>query len=317
MPVRRIRCGIDDVGIPENAYEALLHLRFANRLRFVWMDYLCIRQNDSAEKSQQVRMLHMIYAQAHVISWLGSGHGVDLQALSYYLPLLACVWIETVRRDENRHLSVSELSSLVDKRLQDHFLSQATDSCHRYLSTMITSFVTTEYFERIWTVQEIILGKTNTLQMGDALFSVAVLAAALRTVKVMNYDHGQLFEEVQICYLRPALHKHWNFYTSQRINSYDAEIVDSLQTRLCSDKRDSIYAIVSLFRNAKAYLVDYALSIPEVFADLTVHCLSNGQGTGVFNKHRRAMCPLQTCWDALNISVRHDLPSVPTGRLQD
>jgi hypothetical protein len=82
-PALRIRCGTKSVVIPENAYEALLHLRLSDRLRLIWIDCLCINQHDTREKSHQVRMLHKIYSQAHVVSWLGAGRGIDLQCVSF------------------------------------------------------------------------------------------------------------------------------------------------------------------------------------------------------------------------------------------
>lgn len=82
---KHIQCGRKAIGIPLNVYDVLRHLRFENRPRLVWIDYLCIKQRDAREKSHQVRMLHKIYAQAHVVSWLGTGIGMDLNLVVFYL----------------------------------------------------------------------------------------------------------------------------------------------------------------------------------------------------------------------------------------
>lgn len=53
----------------------------------------------------------------------------------------------------------------------------------------------------------------------------------------------------------------------------DFDVVDSLNDKLCSDPKDHVYGLVSLFDDPDAYPIDYTLSVPEFFADFTAHCL--------------------------------------------
>jgi hypothetical protein len=158
----------------------------------------------------------------------------------------------------------------------------------------------TGYFERVWIVQEIVLGKSNTYQIGNVLFSVAVLAAAVQMLTYYIYDPASKIpkledeftkhdirhlKEILRRYLEPALHKHWTLDTHlDRIR--DLNIVMDSRKRFCSDDRDHIYGLVSLFEAPDVYDVDYALSLKEVFADFTVHCMLNGQGLHVLNFSR-------------------------------
>ena len=58
--------------ITENLALALRSLRFKDRVRYLWVDAVCINQNDSTEKSRQVAMMSIIYKSARrVICWLG------------------------------------------------------------------------------------------------------------------------------------------------------------------------------------------------------------------------------------------------------
>ena len=58
--------------ITENLALALHSLRFKDRVRYLWVDAVCINQNDLMEKSQQVAMMSIIYKSARqVICWLG------------------------------------------------------------------------------------------------------------------------------------------------------------------------------------------------------------------------------------------------------
>ena len=58
--------------ITENLALALRRLRFKDRDRYLWVDAVCINQNDDTDKSRQVAMMSSIYKSARrVICWLG------------------------------------------------------------------------------------------------------------------------------------------------------------------------------------------------------------------------------------------------------
>ena len=58
--------------ITENLALALRGLRFKDRVRRLWVDAVCINQNDLTEKSRQVAIMDSVYKKAHqVICWLG------------------------------------------------------------------------------------------------------------------------------------------------------------------------------------------------------------------------------------------------------
>ena len=60
--------------IPKNLYEALFALRPSLSPFLLWVDYICINQEDEAEKAWQVCMMCDIYAQAdRVLAWMGPG----------------------------------------------------------------------------------------------------------------------------------------------------------------------------------------------------------------------------------------------------
>lgn len=61
-----------DLPVTGNLYEALLRLRHRYIERIIWVDAVCINQDNLKEKKQQIRLMAEIYAQAnHVIVWLG------------------------------------------------------------------------------------------------------------------------------------------------------------------------------------------------------------------------------------------------------
>jgi hypothetical protein len=58
--------------VTANLYTALLHLRDRSLERILWIDAICIDQNNLEERCQQVQLMAMIYSKAHsVLVWLG------------------------------------------------------------------------------------------------------------------------------------------------------------------------------------------------------------------------------------------------------
>lgn len=64
------------VSITRNLHTALLQLRHAKRFRFLWVDAVCINQDDLDEKQEQIRMMGSIYAEAgqRTVVWLGEAN---------------------------------------------------------------------------------------------------------------------------------------------------------------------------------------------------------------------------------------------------
>jgi Heterokaryon incompatibility protein (HET) len=55
-----------------NLHDALSHLRYRSIERIIWVDAICINQNDIKEKGQQIQFMAKIYGQANrVLVWLG------------------------------------------------------------------------------------------------------------------------------------------------------------------------------------------------------------------------------------------------------
>jgi len=68
--------------VGENLHALLLHLRDRFIERVIWVDVICINQEDIAEKGYQVQSMAKIYAKAsRVLVWLGIATDTSKQAL--------------------------------------------------------------------------------------------------------------------------------------------------------------------------------------------------------------------------------------------
>ncbi|KAI0864887.1 heterokaryon incompatibility protein-domain-containing protein [Xylaria cubensis] len=74
---RLIFCDGRPFPVGQNLEEALRHLRQSEGARVLWIDAICINQNDFAERTSQVKLMRHIYQTAsRVLVWLG-GHSAD------------------------------------------------------------------------------------------------------------------------------------------------------------------------------------------------------------------------------------------------
>lgn len=80
-----------------NLSSTLNHLLLAGKERFLWIDSICINENDTNEVNQHVRFMDEIYKSAHkVITWLGPKTEYSSRALEL-LQLL----VESVHASES------------------------------------------------------------------------------------------------------------------------------------------------------------------------------------------------------------------------
>ncbi|KAH7317791.1 heterokaryon incompatibility, partial [Rhexocercosporidium sp. MPI-PUGE-AT-0058] len=119
------------IPVTENCYSALVHLRRNIPGDFsIWIDAMCINQNDMAEKVNQISLMGDIYWKASTVYvWLGEGDPATDTAM--------------------RYLAKTGLLEYFD---HDNILRAALTT-HDDLRELLNK----EWTQRIWTYQEIIL----------------------------------------------------------------------------------------------------------------------------------------------------------------
>jgi hypothetical protein len=77
-----IKVGQDDLTVTRNLHAALLHLRYRYFERILWVDAICIDQENLRERGEQVQSMAKIYGSANrVVVWLGEATADSDQAL--------------------------------------------------------------------------------------------------------------------------------------------------------------------------------------------------------------------------------------------
>ncbi|KAF4973369.1 hypothetical protein FSARC_347 [Fusarium sarcochroum] len=244
-------------GVTVNLYHALLRLRYSKSERCLWVDALCIDQDNDFEKSHQVNLMKNIYSRTNrAILWLGD-FSDEPNAIANHIPC---------------HIATAAFNLLESLAANHHIegfsedVDESISGLHRLLQL--------SWWHRAWTVQEAILPPDATFVCGTVqlLFSQFVQACA------------NLFEHIYrgCCYrdnvLQSALSELSGLtQAQQRIQDNSLTIhyaLNVFRVRHASDPRDKVYAYLGLASNVSA---NYALPHEEVFK-LTTRSLIEESG---------------------------------------
>lgn len=137
---------------------------------FVWIDALCINQNDLDERSAQVRLMPQIYSQAScVIVWLGHDREVETQITQTYSSLKDVMRSVNKKAKKLKTLERQWLVSLqefVKDEELDWDLPEGGILTIADIKLALGCFLRS-WFSRAWVIQELSLAKKIRMFLGD------------------------------------------------------------------------------------------------------------------------------------------------------
>ncbi|KAF4996974.1 hypothetical protein FGRMN_4192 [Fusarium graminum] len=246
------------LSIQRNLAEALATLRYSDRTRTMWIDAVCINQNDMAERSQQVERMADIYRLANrVVVWLGP---IDSSA-SIVFPILDHIGRQ-IEYSKSNHLLPSPEATKPDWFRVECPLPYGDD-----IYAAVYELLGRPWFERVWIVQEIQLANVDSsLQCGSAIVSWPIFRRAVLCL--------QSKIRVPLERLRPRLMEVRNL-SDYALELNLSRLVRRHRDRKCQNPRDKIYGLLSLLTPtfASQIQIDYKKKVSEVYKDAFIaHC---------------------------------------------
>lgn len=186
---------ISSIYVTRAVDKALRELRQNDSPLRIWIDSVCINQDDMEEKAQQVGMMGMIYSNASTVHvWLDDTKlGLDL-ALRVVRDiynhrervcpgggLCSCRGTKHwIRVDDERFAKEADNASyghlweiFDDHCIKRHISASALEAAggkgSRHLSQLMQNFFEHPYFQRVWVVQEVILSKKALVHYGSEM----------------------------------------------------------------------------------------------------------------------------------------------------
>lgn len=145
-----------------NIWRVLLRLREEGYAGLLWIDAICINQEDVAERGWQVALMGRIYQNAqNVHAWLGPGHGNGgvIRAIENL------IWLYAQYDDLSQHRE----PSLEDWDWEDW--QDMLELCN------------VEYWSRLWIVQEFVISRNVFIRCGNLKLEVGCLHDFERSAK--------------------------------------------------------------------------------------------------------------------------------------
>jgi hypothetical protein len=248
------------VSITDNLHAALYHLRFSSYPRHLWVDALCINQEDSRDKIHFLARMGQIYSQAaQVCIWIGHESPTSTLALSAI-------------RDCVNNLEVSDRFSqeynVNTGGLQHPLSSQDGIDPAR---NAILELMQRPWFSRLWVIQEIAMAKKATLHCGrDSMawqdFEDAV--AILESIDIKSRQQKLLVNHGALDYgfrardagrlvniLSYVVRKYEDGRVAERLMPLEDLVSGEFQHFKCTDGRDRVYAVLGLAKDAWAVTI--------------------------------------------------------------
>lgn len=231
------------MAITENLDCALRHLRQPKGIRLLWVDALCINQQNIEERNEQVRQMARIYfASYRTIIWLGSDEGHNYHNLLLHM---------------------------------DHQIEPKPGASYTlgHLLEELSHLTGRPWFSRLWVLQELIMSKMDpVVYIGRFRIPWSDFECGARFVYMLYMKHPFMRLGVEDMDLtRKYITEHAKIVTFNRLrisgpkSSLEARLNDSmLQT--ATDPRDHVYGILGISDVGQDLLApDYGSSVQTVY----------------------------------------------------
>jgi hypothetical protein len=262
LDVRPIEVNGREKDVTINLFNALRKLRYSQSQRCLWVDALCIDQENDIEKSHQVRLMSKIYSRTiRAILWLSDFCDTANETTNYITcdaARAAFSLIELLANSPHGCVSNDKNKNLID----DGYVG-------------LSRLLQLPWWHRAWTVQETVLPSDAILVCGTVQLSFSSFRTAY---------HNSIHHHFRTCCDKMTVpetfwnHMHALIYVRISLEEHTMFIGDAFnlfRNRHASDLRDKMYAYIGL---GSDILPDYSLPHEQVFK-LGTRSLIESQGT--------------------------------------
>jgi hypothetical protein len=255
----RINIGEEYIDVTRNLHDALLKLRDKENSRTLWIDAICINQDDLAERSQQVTIMKQIYQEARrTVVWLGPENEDTAKAFEL-ITYLILVWVDAfqgmprpIAYDFNvlMHPAIRE----VYQRMQ-----------------LFVPFMQLEqrpYFSRVWIIQELVVSQNKVvLFCGEHHVSWDDYLIATWTFACLQITKPNRNKPLRsfIHLTKPAIEMAVSDITL-------ISLLDRYRQQDSTDPRDKVFALLGIAGSQDVSSldckVDYSMTTLEVYTNL-------------------------------------------------
>jgi len=252
----------DTVSVTKNLRHALLRLRPKGGEKagdlVVWIDAICINQEDIAERNMQTANMRAIYQHATSVAvWLGLENNGSETAIQ-------------MARDLNSCQSREEVMALLER-----------PEAKEHLEFLVKLF-RRQYWWRIWVIQEVSCAKSAMVYCGGDAIPWTTLDSVCDILNTVDSQLRSLFY-AHPSYIRTLTHGGPRGLQLSRYSPHLSappllELLLSHKSKKSTDPKDKVYALVGISSSRHTFgKIDYSLSMREIYTHNARHIISTSQ----------------------------------------
>ncbi|KAJ4286528.1 hypothetical protein N0V90_013228 [Kalmusia sp. IMI 367209] len=252
------------ISITENLFSALRHLRSEDKSQQLWVDAICINQEDPRERKHQVGQMKNIYQEAlEVYVWLGESTPETDATLN------AMIEIQKAKLDVEGDWRPS-----VQGRIQHDLYSRGDAGEALPVQKGLDELLGRPWFRRIWILQEIASARAARIFCGKKNVSAHVFAQFASLLRIQTNAHCQAVLDIM-----PGFSRNESWWAQKRdLRTLLLKFRESGAT----DERDMVYALLGISEDVcaeDALEIDYepTTTIERVIQRTVCFLLSRGQ----------------------------------------
>ena len=306
--------------VTSNLESALRHLRYKNHDRTLWVDAICLDQNDFKEKTRVVPEMHQIYRSAErVLAWIGktipdTEAGLDiLSSLSEILTEFTDLNVRGMSNEDGgiNMARLDEFVLFIDSKLKDDQLPEADDLRWQELEKLFSCDWWDDWWDRVWTLQEAVSAKTYNLIWGQRMVSDVTFNNAAEMMRTMSsrglLSPAKLPRTLLVSRKQMDTEKLRKMLKEEGSVSLATALAAS-QLRSATDPRDHLYGCLGLAGKQRlTRTIDYTKEVSTVFEDATRALIEESvyQGDGLnfltscCMTRKREFDPMMPSWTLL------------------
>ncbi|KAB8293882.1 hypothetical protein EYC80_009361 [Monilinia laxa] len=259
--------------------------RFSSETR-LWVDALCINQEDLTERSQQVSEMHEIYRKAsRILVWPGVPRLDGQRELAAFIDSF----------EEEPWNTAQMLLRPHNRRLISALHNPGFDKCWEALEEIYKA----RYWNRLWIVQEVLSNSETWVYIGKELIQLLPLLTiglALqyledREIEILPPYTKSIVESVRIPPNLPLLDGKLHFSDPEAKPMELLELLQTFRKFECRDPRDKVYALAGLSApHSKELVIDYSKELSQVHRDAARLIIETTQRLEIICTHEKSGC---------------------------
>lgn len=256
-----IKCDGKLLPVTANLYSALQRFRENSQVCTIWVDAICIDQENILERNQQVQNMRRVYASAsQAVIWLGDEIKTDSEAFSF---------INAFEKALKSKLGFD----WDNPRLFWRFHDVNYNTLKKSLGVLLQR----PWFGRVWIIQEVVMASNVRVFCGSQTCSWESISKMVRFIRQHGF-HTMFGNPLGMNTVRVMANLKERLRQNRMTELDYLFLLRATRLFLSTDPRDRFFALHSFLSNdnTDGIQIDYRLSCEQVYQSWAMHSINEG-----------------------------------------